>query len=396
MNNFLASRPLAAALLASLLLLAGCGGGGGGDDAPAPLGPPPSTRFGSSYNYANVCTLDGQRQFLRAYMDEVYLWYDRVPEVNAAQYTDIGQYFDALLVPEDIHSTAIPNPSNRALAQSLAAARAPLDLLSSHTGYVPQAKVVTSAGGRRVGYIEFIDHAYGAQDDLIVAFQQVRSGQAQDLVLDLRRNSGGYLYVALAAASMVTGPASQGQVFEQLRYSDKRAAETAASTLRYSGQVQYAETQNPVGTQLPQLGLPRLYVLTSKLTASSSESIINGLRGIDMQVILVGDRTYGKPYGFRERDNCGYAFFPVEFQGFNAKGFGDYTAGFQPTCAVADAPNQPRGSATDPVFAAALVHVDSGACPPGTANPPQAGILPKTETAQPSRPAWAGRLLLPQ
>ena len=46
-----------------------------------------------------------------------------------------------------------------------------------------------------------------------------------DLVLDLRQNTGGFLYVALAAASMITGPGAEGQVFEELRYSDKRRTE---------------------------------------------------------------------------------------------------------------------------------------------------------------------------
>jgi hypothetical protein len=69
-----------AAALASTLLLAGCGGGGGGgDNTIVPLGPPPSTRFGASSSFANICTLDSQRRFIRSYMDEVYLWYNEIP-----------------------------------------------------------------------------------------------------------------------------------------------------------------------------------------------------------------------------------------------------------------------------------------------------------------------------
>ena len=118
---------------------------------------------------------------------------------------------------------------------------------------MPEVFNANTTGGHPFGYIQFIDHAVGAQDQLINAFRQVRDGGAQDLVLDLRANSGGYLYVALSAASMVTGPGSEGKVFEQLHYNDKRAAETAASTLNFSSQVQFAESQYPVGTQLPQL-----------------------------------------------------------------------------------------------------------------------------------------------
>lgn len=390
------------ALLLSLLLLAGCGGGGGG--LPLTL---PSSRFGSSDSHAGICTLDGQKRFVRSYLDEVYLWYDEIPGVDAARFGNIPDYFDALLVrtpdangrPRDQFSAVLPLASAEAvLARSLAPAEpAPFDgVLQDHTGAVPVSRVVTSPDGRRTGYIQFTDHARGAQDDLITAFRAIRDAGAQDLVLDLRANSGGFLYIAAAAASMVAGPGHEGQVFEHLRYNDKRTAETAAGTLKFSSRVQFAEDQYPTGTPLPQLDLPRLYVLTSGGTCSSSESIINGLRGVDVQVILVGDTTCGKPYGFRQRNNCGYAFFPIEFQGTNAKGFGDYTAGFQPTCRVQDAPDTVAGGPDDPLLEAALFHIDTGNCPTASGRSAQSRGTAILTTPTPARPAWAGRLLLPE
>ena len=132
------------------------------------------------------------------------------------------------------------------------------------------------------------------------------------------------------------------------------------------------------------------YVLTSGATCSASESIINALRGVDVQVVQVGSTTCGKPYGFHQKNNCGYAFFPIEFKGSNAKGFGDYTVGFSPTCAVNDNPIAFAGSSSDPLLNAALGHADTGSCPAtGTA---MSGI-PALGRAQPTRPAWAGRLV---
>lgn len=392
---------LLAAALASALLLAGCGGSGG-DGAPAT---PPSARFGASSMFAGVCTLDGQKQFTRAYLDEVYLWYNEIPEVDASRYDNIPDYFNALLVktpdvnglPKDRFSTVLPLATAQNLMGQTSAppAGAAADsLLASHTDAVPVARVQSSAAGRKVGYIQLNDFDAGAQDDLITAFRQVRDGGAQDLVLDLRFNSGGFLYIAQAAASMVVGPSAVGQVFEQLRYNDKRPAETAAGTLRFESTVTTSEGQYPRGTALPQLGLPRLYVLTTGQTCSSSESVINSLRGIDVQVILVGTTTCGKPYGFRRKDNCGWAYFPIEFQGFNAKGFGNYTTGFTPTCTVQDNTSVAAGSEQDPLLNAALHHVDSGTCPVGTANVQQS-TAPSLAAEQPRRPAWAGRLLLP-
>ncbi len=90
-----------------------------------------------------------------------------------------------------------------------------------------------------------------------------------------------------------------------------------------------------------------MFVLTGNGTCSASEAIINGLRGVDVQVIQIGATTCGKPYGFYPQDNCGTTYFSIEFKGVNAKGFGDCADGFSPAtparlpaqlpgCSVAD------------------------------------------------------------
>ena len=408
MNKLPLLRSLAA-LTASALLLAACGGGGGGGGDTL-IDPPPSTRFGASSQFANSCDLATQKRWVRSYMDEVYFFYKEIPEVDANAFSNVSAYFDALLVrtpdaaglPKDQWSAVLPTSQARATAQPLSAQQqaAPLALLASHTGVVSEPKLVPVAGRRVVGYLEFKDHAFGAQDDLVTAFQQLRSQGVQDLILDLRSNSGGFLYIALAAASMVTGPASSGMIFEHLQFNDKRAARTARSALNFSSTLQFGESQYLVGTPLPQLGLTRLFVLTTGETCSASESIINSLRGVDVEVIRIGDTTCGKPYGFERKDNCGLAYFPIEFKGTNAKGFGDYTAGFTPTCREDDnlrpatvAPGQPG----DPLLEGAKYYIENGSCRPGTASGVQSAALPKlTARQQPSRPGWEGRVLLPQ
>ena len=392
------------ALAASAVLVAGCGGGGGGGGGEAPA-IRSTTPLGPSARYAGVCTPEGQKNFVRSYLDEVYLWFDEIPDVDASRYNNPRDYFNALLVrtpdanglPRDRFSAALPLAQARDVLQSLDMPQADAQVLKSHTDAVPVAAVVSSPGSRQVGYIQFNDHKVGAQDDLITAFRQIEAQHVHDLVLDLRDNSGGFLYIALTAASMITGPAADGKVFEHLEYNDKRGAESDASTWRFSGEVQSAESQYPAGTPLPRLGLQRVFVLTTGRTCSASESIINSLRGIDVQVIRVGSTTCGKPFGFQQKNNCGVAYFPIEFQGRNAKGFGDYTAGFQPMCEVSEAPGVIPGSTNDPLLTAALHYVDNNACPAGTATGVQSAKEPiVTGGAPPRRPGWAGRLLLPQ
>ena len=45
---------------------------------------------------------------IRAYLDEVYLWYNEVPEIDASLYSNIPDYFNALLVKTpDANGTSV-------------------------------------------------------------------------------------------------------------------------------------------------------------------------------------------------------------------------------------------------------------------------------------------------
>ena len=151
-NKLLAARRLFAATLACALLLSACGGGGGGGETS--FGPPPSARFGASSQFEGSCSLATQKRFVRSYLDEVYLWYDEIPEIDAASYDSVRDYFDALTaLPKDQFSAAIPSASaDGALAQAAAPAR------SAAVDTVPVARVDTDPACRRIAYIRFDDH----------------------------------------------------------------------------------------------------------------------------------------------------------------------------------------------------------------------------------------------
>ena len=406
---------LAAASLA--LVVSGCGGGSGGGspagDASTATVAVTTSLFTPSASLANQCTPDAEKQWERSYVDEAYLWYDQVPQVQATAYATPESYFSALLVrtpdasgqARDRFSTVMTTAAADAMQgiSTTSTASATPSIAASATNPVPIAKVVTSAAGRKVGYILFNQHSQGAQDALITAFMAMQSANVQDLVLDLRYNAGGFLYVAQAAAAMVASPGVAGSVFERARYSDKRAQASATGTFFFPGEVDTAETVYPAGTLLPRLGLPRLYVLTSSYTCSASESIINSLRGIGLEVILVGNRTCGKPYGFHRKDNCGKAYFPIEFQLTNATGFGDYMAGMPVQCQVQDNLTSALGSASEPLLAGALHHIDTGACPLSASTAVQvqsAGASLFDRSGAPAaaspmyQPGWDGRRLL--
>jgi len=230
---------------------------------------------------------------------------------------------------------------------------------------VPIVQTFPTASGK-VGYVLFNTHHAPAEAALIDAVNQLKTAGITDLVLDLRYNRGGYLYIASELAYMIAGPArANGRVFEKLSYNAKRRTENAQTPMPFESTscILSATSNNCTNEQpLPTLNLGRVYVLATDSTCSASESIINGLRGIDVDVHIVGSATCGKPYGFLGRDNCGTSYFPMEFKGTNAKGFGDYADGFAPDCAANDDFAHALGSSDEGMLAAALAYRQSGAC----------------------------------
>src|SRR5690606_21677024 len=93
---------------------AGCGGGG--DDGVPGVPPGGSARYAEDPADPLSCAVARQKNFVRAYLDEVYLWYDEIVNVNPADYRTVTAYFNALRVrtpdatgqPKDRFSAAIP------------------------------------------------------------------------------------------------------------------------------------------------------------------------------------------------------------------------------------------------------------------------------------------------
>jgi carboxyl-terminal processing protease len=209
---------------------------------------------------------------------------------------------------------------------------------------VQNVSVIDTADGR-FGYLVFGNHNALADKPLQEAFTRFRNEGVTELVLDLRYNGGGLLSVASKVAYMIAGPErTAGKVFEATRTNDP--ARPGAPLLFTSSA--------GAGQPLPSLNLKRVNILVGPGTCSASESIINGLRGVDVEVRLYGTQTCGKPYAFVPTRNCENTYFTIQYQGVNDKGFGDYGDGFAPSCKVADDLEHPLGDTGEAVLAAAL------------------------------------------
>lgn len=162
-----------------------------------------------------------------------------------------------------------------------------------------------------VGHLVFKGFIAPSNAELDSAFSKFKTQGVQQLILDLRYNGGGRMDVTEKLASLIAGPGTDGKVFVKYRHNDKRSA--------YNSSVNFEHEVNA-------LNLSQLIVIASRGTASASEAIINGLKPY-LNVVVIGDNTYGKPVGMHTWTYDDYAFVPISFRLLNANNVGDYYEG---------------------------------------------------------------------
>lgn len=207
---------------------------------------------------------------------------------------------------------------------------------------------VEERGGRTVGYLVYDNFDAGFDQELLDAFTSLKSQGVNELVLDLRYNRGGRTNTANLLASCIVGEQGQGKVFASLRYNDTRmAAKGGKRTDEQFSWPKYSSLGKSIADGA--LGLSRVVVLVTGNTASASELVVNALRGIGIEVILIGEQTEGKNVGMEYKDikvpsGNTYRLSPITFQTYNALGQSDYADGFAPDIVIDE--NHPDGDAT--------------------------------------------------
>ncbi len=256
---------------------------------------------------------------------------------------------------------------------------------------------VIDQNGTSVGYLLLNSFSIrSAEEQLSDAFSNFSDQNIDDLVVDLRYNGGGFLAISSQLGYMIAGAGqTNGRTFELLQFNDKHptidpvTGRTIEPTPFFNQGLGFSLSS---GQALPSVNLQRVFILSTNSTCSASESLINGLRGVGVEVILIGSRTCGKPFGFYPTDNCGTTYFTIQFGGINDAGYGDYTDGFFPSvtdngedavrgCTVADDLAQPLGSIEENMFETALYFIDNNNCPASPLARPAPRVDFNTESA---------------
>ena len=230
---------------------------------------------------------------------------------------------------------------------------------------------VIPAGDAKVGYLCYDSFNRYYDDELLEVFDLFKAQGVDELLLDLRYNGGGYVVSSTMLATFVAGTAHKGEIYMRPIYNAERMASSSQSEayrIGIAGSGDDAYDKIAVALDFS-LGLERVYVLCSGSTASASELLINGLRGLGIEVRLIGARTNGKNVGMegltKTFGEYEYDFSPITFYSENAEGFSDYGDGFIPDVEAVEGalPIADWGDPEDGLLALALEWIETGVQP---------------------------------
>ncbi len=364
-----------------------------------------------SYVDANlkVCTQQSKNQFVYELLKDSYYWADSVPDIDPSRFSSENELLDTLRDKEDRFSfiidlgdyksgfesdtnegigvlnatTDMPNTTivlfvyPNSPADKAGIKRSDLLYLKSSNGDYRLFDVTSNSGkkrevtikidkyikheiadikvlnqdGKKIGYFvlnSFIGESINSELDQTFAY--FKEQNINELVLDLRYNGGGRLDIATHLATLIGGQKTFSHIFQHHVYNKKYSQYDEDSYFdRYS---KYA------------LNLDRVFILTTNATASASESVISALRAKEsgMEVITIGERSYGKPYSMYPIKYCDSVIFPIIMKNINTDWVEDYDYGFEPICKVKDDYYHNFGDLNESMLSEALYFVKNGSC----------------------------------
>ncbi len=229
-----------------------------------------------------------------------------------------------------------------------------------------QDKAFFEQGKNKIAYFVYSQFLTSAEPELRALIGGYKAIGVNELILDLRFNPGGVTPNAEVLASLLV----KNLVPKSTMYTsswNKTQTELIMKKEGASAGIRgWTSETNNIGN------LNRIFILTSKTSASSSEMIINCLRPF-MEVIVIGDNTFGKNLiNIIITDETGkfpFAIMPAFSQMYNAKGESNYGTkdGFTPNYKIEDnvIPFFPLGNPNETLLkkALSLINNETGETP---------------------------------
>jgi hypothetical protein len=146
-------------------------------------------------------------------------------------------------------------------------------------------------------------------------------------------------------ADILIQPEDVGEIFYTMQHNEDRGPEEDIDILFEEHELN--------------LGLERVFVITTASSASASEALINGLEP-HMDVIQIGSTTHGKPVGMYRFDFGMWSMLPVSIINVNAEGSADFFNGLEPDHQVIDDVTRQFGDPDEMCLAEALHYIQYG------------------------------------
>lgn len=217
-----------------------------------------------------------------------------------------------------------------------------------------------SRNGVKTGYLLYVgfDETYDIK--LLTAFSKLKQAGAEECIIDLRFNAGGSVATCAKMTGLLTG-IREDEVFGIFSGNSRLGRQT------YTMNRILKTASNPSGSTFAELTanrlpLKRVYILTSRATASAAELLVNNLKPY-LPVIQIGDTTLGKDeaglevYDQRNPKQVQWILQLIVYKLLNAAGSGGYNKGLKPDfqmSEVAGLPLPALGAADDPLINKAL------------------------------------------
>lgn len=234
--------------------------------------------------------------------------------------------------------------------------------------------VINTPGGKKVGYLFYNRFLNEQPNELLEAFNKFKAASVSDLVLDLRYNGGGGIWIAAIMSGLIQANFKENDPYIQYNYNDNYDDVTYTYYQLFGGDSEDPDevaSADEVVTAIKalNLNLPKVYIIATDNSASASELVINNLRPFlsDANVIHIGETTVGKNEGSftivdeREPQQIEWGIQPIVVKLANKNGFGDYPNGLDPQYEINEwdyLPWAPIGSLDDPLLAKALGIID--------------------------------------
>ena len=412
------------------LALVGCGGSGATGDLGG-SGDPDAIELGGSVGANDItgrefeqCSVDDIKATVLNSMQDYYLFYDQLPNLEFDDYATPEDYIRALRVaPFDRFSYVTEQSTSEALFEegrrfgfgirmsfnderrlffSLVEPLSPFGLANAERG-----DEILAINGVAVGELtnNFIKASFGEANEAIdITFTLVKrdSGAQVDVtvtkasyevrtvldthVIEHNNHRVGYLRFLsfletskdeLNVAFATLKNENVDELVLDLRHTTggrisvaEQLGSQIAGTLvedtsftRFAYNDKYSELNSEVSFKARDntLGLDRLYILTSPDTCSASEMVINSLKPF-IEVVTIGDTTCGKPYGTISRNYCGKSINALQVEFLNAANVGGYYKGIPADCPIAQDLTQSLGQGSENLLSAALYHLDTAQC----------------------------------